>query len=242
MCINMVDWLNLLVTSILTFVIIVITFRLGRRQNKISEEQNELQQRISDDQNNLQKLLAEKDVKVALYQHRMNCYMQVMQALDIIMSAKLEDAIDIVNNGNVRNILNKISEGRSLLFKAYIESQALFNQDVIVRIGTIYNQYNKLYNMFCDIIMISDEDFNKRRIKIVTAIGVLPTDSKFDVLSKYNSFMKSKGSKDVMIQIYPELEEYSAILDELRNEFQPNNQLFQLMKEYVQIENFNNNK
>ncbi|MDR0231236.1 MAG: hypothetical protein LBI82_03865 [Dysgonamonadaceae bacterium] len=233
---NILDWLNLIVTSILTIVIIVITFRLGRRQNQISEGQNELQKRISDDQNDLQKLLAEKDVKVALYQHRMNCYMQVMQALDVIIYAKLEDTLDVFNRGNIVNALNKVSEGRSWLLRACVESEALFNQDIITHFEVIYKKYDKLYSIFCDILMIPSEGFNKRRVLIATAIGVLPTDSDSDILLKYHSFMKSEGSRDVMIKIFPELKEYSSILDELKDYYQSNNKLFQMMKEYIQIE------
>jgi len=226
---NYLDWCNLVITSLLSLLLIIFTVRLSKRQNR-------LQQQISNDQNQLQKLLAEKDIKVSLYQYRMNIYIQVMKALDVIMYAKLEDVIDVFNRGNVKSSVEKISNGRDFLFKSLVESEVLFNPDITAYIGSIYEKYNKLYCIFCDIVTIPNDEFNKRKIQLLTIIGAAPSDSEESIFLKYLSFMKSEGSKDKLIAIYPELEDYSKTLDDLRSIYQPKNDLIKMMDKYINTE------
>ena len=225
---NCLDWCNFLVTALLSLLLIIFTIRISKKQNK-------LQKQINDDQNQLQKLLAEKDVKVSLYQYRMNCYLQIMKALDVIIYTKLEDELDVYNRGNVKNILDKISEGRDLLFKSYVESEALFNQDVVACIGVIYEKYNRLYSIFCDIVTIPYDEFHKRRLQLLTAIGATSSEPDEDIFFKNISFKKTEGSKDVLIAIYPELKESSEILDDLHKVYHPKNELIKMMDKYINI-------
>jgi hypothetical protein len=228
---NYLDWCNFLVTALLSMLLIIFTVRISKRQNQ-------LQKQISGDQNQLQKLLADKDEKVAMYQHRMNCYMQVMQALDIIIYAKLENMLQVYNSKNITNILDKISGGRALLFKSCVESETLFNQDIVAYIGNIYSKYDKIYGIFCDIVMLPNEEFCKRGIQLMTAIGYLDGDSESDILLKYYSFLKSEGSKDKIITIYPEFNEYSKLLDELCNIYQPKNELINMIDKYLNMKDW----
>jgi len=223
---NYLDWCNLLITSSLSILLIVFTIKISKRQDK-------LQKQISDDQNQLQKLLAEKDIKVSLLQYRMNNYLQVMKALDLIMYSKLEDSLEVFDKRSIKNIVNKISEGRDLLYKSFVESETLFDQDITTYIGSIYEQYDKLYRIFCEIVMMSQEEFYKRKCQLITAIGARLSDLEENMFLKYFSFMRSEGSKDIMITIYPELKDYSKILDDLRNIYQPNNELINMMNKYI---------
>jgi hypothetical protein len=227
---NCVEWYNFFATTLLSILLIIITVIVSIRQNK-------LQKQINDDQNQLQKLIAEKDVKVAMYQHRMNCYLQVMQALDIVNYSKLEDTIDIFKTEDISRALKKISDGRDLLFRAYVESEALFDKEVVSLIDNIYRHYNELYCITCNMITISNEEFEKRRVLLSNKIGIKPSDSKDEMFLKNETFKKSANYLDDYVEIYPEQKEYYLILEVLKQYYEPDNKLYQLVKKYLQIEN-----
>lgn len=228
---NCVEWYSFFATTFLSICLIVSTIWISRRQNK-------LQKQINDDQIKLQKLLAEKDVKVAMYQHRMNCYLKVMQALDIVCYSKLEDSIDIFETEDISKVPKKISNGRDLLFQAFIESEALFDTEIVSHIENIYRHYNDLYSITCEMLTIPKEEFEKRRVLLATKIGVKPSDNKDDIFLKHEAFKKSADYLKDYFEIYPGQKEYYDILTLLTQYYEPNNELYQLIKKYIQIENF----
>ncbi|MCL2561591.1 MAG: hypothetical protein FWE10_04650 [Rikenellaceae bacterium] len=232
------DWYNFGATALLGLLTVILSALLIFFTVKISRRQGELQKQISDDQNQLQKLLAEKDVKVAMYQHRINCYLQVMKALDIVIYSKLGDVLDVFDKGSIKNIEEKTQEGRWLLCRSFIESEVLFDQDINAYIGAIYEKYDKLYCIFCDMVTIPNNESEKRQKQLLTVIGATSSDSKETIFLKYVSFMKSPEHKDIFINIYPELKDYSKIINDLRNIYKPRNELVSMMDKYINTNNW----
>lgn len=237
-----VDLVNFAITSLLTIVLICYTVRISMRQNKlqkeISEQQNKLQIEINNQQSQLQKTITERETKINLYQFRMNCYLQVMEALDIIIYGKLEDIIEIFQAGGM-DFIRKLSNGRKMMLKAYIESEPLFNEEVVKYIGGLYEKYNALYLKLCDIIMVSDKELEERQRVISSKLGITPTESKENIMLKWSIFLKTEEGKRLMIELIPGLGDYNTLLKELGEVFKSNNDLIKLMGEYINVKELN---
>jgi hypothetical protein len=238
-----VDWFNFVVTSLLSLLLIVLTVRISKKQNKlqeqISKQQNDLQDRISNDQNQLQKLIAEKDIQISLYQHRMKCYLYVMDALDIVGYSKLENILNALNKKNSVDYLTSVSEGRNLIFRAFVESEALFDATVVLQFKNIYDKYNQIYLASCNMIMISDDEFVKRRTSIFEKINISSNLSDIDIVNKVRKYIATPDGINSMNQLYPEYQNICSLLREISEFYKPNNELFNMIKSYIQFENIN---
>ena len=141
---------NFYATVALSLLLTIATIIISCRQNK-------LQKTINNQQSQLQRHIAERETKIALYQYRMNCYLLVMEALEIACEEKLEDHVAFLQTGGLA-IIKKVSEGKKMMLKAYIESEALFDEDVVKYIGGLYAKYDALYAKFCAIVNVSNDE------------------------------------------------------------------------------------
>jgi antirestriction protein len=208
-------------------------------QKQISEQQSDLQEQISRDQNQLQKLIAEKDVQVALYQHRMNCYLQVMQVLDIICHSKIEHLLQSLDKKSITDYVAHISNGRDLIFKSLVESEALFDISIVQCINGICTKFDQIYSACCDAIMISDDEFARRKKCVYEQLNISKNLSDFEIITKYNEYFKTKEGINFATQIYPEIQSAVSATKELSEFYKMNNELFKLIKPYVQFEKVN---
>jgi len=237
MCIELA---NLILTSILSFLLIVSTVFIGIKQYL-------LQKRLSNTQNNLQANIANNNVKVSLYQNRINCYLQIMQALDIICGYNLHIIFDVLSNNDIRPALNNLFKAKELLFKSNVEAEALFDKNTFQFIKSIYDKSNHIYILFCQIFSTpSNEMIRKKEFAIPKIMELFPSILKNgisldepinDFISKANTISTSQEGKLILKEIFPESTEIDNILTELKILYQPNNELFNLIKNYVTMDN-----
>jgi len=232
MCIfKNIEFANFVATSILSLLLIGVTIIISRRQNK-------LQKNLNDQQSQLQRNITERETKISLYQYRMNCYAQIMEALDIVAYEKLEDYVANFQTGGL-DVVKKISEGRKMMLKAYIESETLFDEEVVTYIGGLYLKYNSLYSRTCDMHMIPDDEHQKRRVILEQKIGFTSDDSRENILAKYVAFVNTKEGADFFKEVVPEIVDCLALSKDLADVFRPNNKLFRLVKDYIDVKELN---
>jgi len=226
-----VDFANFIVTSVLSLLLIGATIIISWRQNK-------LQKNINNQQNQLQRNITEREAKISLYQYRMNCYIQIMDALDIILYGKFEEYVVSFQTSGLE-FIKKISDGRKMMLKAHIESETLFNEQIVTYIGELYNKYSTLYTKLCDVFMVSDEEKKNRKMLVMQKMGVTQNESVDNIFAKYITFSKTKEGMDFILEILPQLKDCLMLMYELNQVFKPNNELIGLMGKYLNVNELN---
>jgi hypothetical protein len=162
-----------------------------------------------------------------------------MEALDIVGYLKLENILNALDKKNSVDYLTSVSEGRNLIFKAFVESEALFDTTVVLQFKNIYDKYNQIYLALCDMIMIPDDEFNKRRTSFLEKINIPSDLSDLDKVNKVRIYIATPDGINFMNQLYPEYQNISGSLRDLSEFYKPNNDLFDMIKSYIQFENIN---
>jgi len=226
-----IDFANFIVTAILSLLLISATIIISWRQNK-------LQKNINNQQNQLQRNITERETKINLYQYRMNCYIQIMDALDIVCYGKLENYVVSFYIGGLE-FVKKLSDGRKMMLKAYIESETIFDEEIAKYVEDLYSKYDALYVKSCDMLMVSDEERKRILTILIPKLGVTQNDSLDNVFVKSSFFVNTKEGVDFMKKILPKFEVCLALLNELKDVFQPNNELIKRMSKYINMSELN---
>ena len=226
-----IGFANFVATSVLSLLLIVATIIISWRQNR-------LQKNINNQQVLLQRNITERETKISLYQYRINCYIQVMEALDIVSYGKLEDWVVSFQTGGLE-FAKKISDGRKMMLKAHIVSKTIFDAEIIAFIGKLYDKYSALYVKSCDMFNVSDDERKKRLILLIPKLGFIANDSEENLFVKATFFVNSKEGSDFIKEIVPEYGDCLVLLNELKEVFKPDNDLYKLMEKYINVNDLN---
>ncbi|MCL2469118.1 MAG: hypothetical protein FWF24_02665 [Alphaproteobacteria bacterium] len=125
----------------------------NKLQEQVSNSQNELQERIADSQNKLQKQIADRDVRMQNYQHRVKVYLQIFEAFDFFIDAKVISFVNLEEGKNLHTeMLKKLSQGRNLMLKSLIEAELLFSSKLVGLITELHNAYFEHYTITSTLI------------------------------------------------------------------------------------------
>ena len=234
------ELVNIISTSFLSLLLIISTII-------ISVKQYNLQKRLSEEQNKQQEIIANNNYKVSLYQNRINCYLHIMQALDILYKYNIGTILDVYISNDFRPVLNHFSKINELTYKSYVESKALFSDNVFQYIKNIYEKTNRINDLFINIFtMPSDLKKQKREhaIQKITSLlqsmlinGIHLNEPFNDFHSKAKILLSTPESISILREFIPESIEIENILIELKTLYQPNNELFNMIKHYVTFDN-----
>ena len=234
MCLELI---NIIITSFLSLLLIISTIIISIKQNK-------LQKNISESQNNIQLNIAQDNIKVALYQSRINCYLQIIQAVGVICdNRELLYRMPL----NIQPALDALSNGRKLVVKSYIEAEALFDEDVVKLVKDIHDKYNHFVKLLHDMTYISEEEWSiKSQSAIPKILMKLNAQNEFSkTFTNYSSFFdiireltrkeKKQDYIDILIEVFPEYQDIHNIETDFQLLYKPKNKLFQLISRYVHL-------
>jgi hypothetical protein len=235
-----IELINIITTSFLSILLIISTIIISVKQYRLEKTLNKSQEE-------LQIKIARKDIQVSLFQNRMNCYFQIIQALDIIGYYDRHSFLNMFHNNTLQYALEKLSKGRELLFKSLVESEALFNDEIMLYINDIYGKYNKFYSQYSEIITtLYDINNQSIIIKLYEIMNkVIPKNNKsnedapmsyLDLMNAGNDFVEKPEMRDFFKENFPKYEETDNILKELLSIYKLDNELFKLISPYIRLE------
>jgi hypothetical protein len=232
MCIEL---LNIILTSSLTFLLIVSTII-------ISIKQYNLQKQLNKEHDILQADIARNNVKVSLYQNRMNCYTQIMQALDIMCGNDFNVFIIAIKDQNYQPVLDKLLLAKNLIFKSSVESEALFDINIVNFINEIYQKGNRFYLLTVELFTSVSKNRNTILENAKPEIHKLFSDIDNndpigDAFDKHRKLKSIPDSFQILAGALPGGLELLTIYNELNLMYKPNNDLFKSISNYVILEN-----
>jgi len=111
-------------TFVLSAILIACTIRLALRQNA------------------LQTQIADRDVRAQNYQHRVKCYLQIVDAFNLIKDTNIMNVICLLEYKNtVAERLKDMAYGSNLMIKSYTEAKLLFSPKLIELVKELHDSY-----------------------------------------------------------------------------------------------------
>lgn len=128
------DSVGVISSGILSFLLIVFTIWISIRQNRI------------------QKQISDRDIKAQNYQHRIRCYLQMINAFETL-SKTHGFTMGFLYDGTPIPVvtLNDMDKGKWAMFSVKKEAKLLFSADLarqIAEICELYAEYSQQFTMF----------------------------------------------------------------------------------------------
>ena len=231
--------LNIIITSVFSFLLIICTSIIGIKQFF-------LQKHINKKQKQLQTSLAKDEKKVALYQSRMNCYLLIMNSIDIICGGNYYTILLSILSKDISFAFNNICKAKDMCYRAVIESEALFDTTAFHYIKGVYDKFYRIYEIFCILLSIPSDKWIEINEALFPLIQILipnqnlsfsnQKDNYNDLLNKINIITSTPGSIDAVMEVLPVTIELFKLADELKLLYKPKNELYQLVYGYINFD------
>lgn len=129
------NWDSLFVENTLTAISILASLTLSALliyvTNKIGSKQNDLQKDIAERDIKLQQELANQSLQISLYQYHIECYMEVVHAIEVNRyDAHFILRIFVQGKSTLKELLQQFTVFRVSLLKSSKEARILFNKEV----------------------------------------------------------------------------------------------------------------
>jgi hypothetical protein len=179
-----IDFANFVATSILSLILVVVTIIISWRQNRLQKDINKQQEQ-------LQTNIVKQQIKVNLYQHRIDCYVKIMQALGIMKKQfNLVTLFEVIQK-NIDTYFSDLSKGTDSMNYAFVASESLFDTNTMKYIQTLYLKYHSVHDILRDCYFILFENASSIDFYMKKNSGITNSDTEEMIIMKKNKFMVS---------------------------------------------------
>lgn len=239
--------LGVIFTAVLTALIIWQSFRISKQQKKmqkdLQKESEDLQKKLAGNNIAFQERLFDDNAKIALYKHRADCYLTIIEAADLFFELDVKVPIVLLQERNAQiEILNELSRLKSLIFKTSHEARILFSKEV----HECYLKHRDLSIRLYDLWFMLTVDTNTMKkfgeelqSKLIDIPEVHQLDiTQLDIVKLMELFNSNNEIKAIM-NSYPIIKDCLDVSKELYELFH-SDKIDKLVESYIDVKNLGN--